>query len=101
MTHGDGSVGGSAGPSRPGVAAMLVGRDRELGLIGSFLGQAAAEGGVLLFTGEPGVGKTVMLDAAVSATAAGTSVLRTAGGEFNAEVNFSARVQNMVGYPLE
>lgn len=71
-------------------AATLVGRDRELGLIGSFLGQAATEGGVLLFTGEPGVGKTVILDAVVSAAAAGTRVLRTAGGEFKAEVNFSA-----------
>jgi DNA-binding CsgD family transcriptional regulator len=71
-------------------ATTLVGRDRELGLIGSFLGQAAIEGGVLLFTGEPGVGKTVILDTAVSATAAGTRVLRTAGGEFKAEVNFSA-----------
>ena len=71
-------------------ATTLVGRDRELGLIGSFLGRAATEGGVLLFTGEPGVGKTVILDAAVSAAAAGTRVLRTAGGEFKAEVNFSA-----------
>jgi hypothetical protein len=32
----------------------------------------------------------VILDAAVSVTAAGTRVLRTAGGEFKAEVNFSA-----------
>ncbi len=41
----------------------LVGRDPELGLIASFLDRAAAGGGTLLFTGEPGVGKTALLDA--------------------------------------
>ena len=46
------------------IAATLVGRDRELGLVASFLDQVTAEGGALLFTGEPGVGKTVILDAA-------------------------------------
>ncbi len=45
----------------------LVGRDPELGLIASFLDRAAAGGGTLLFTGEPGVGKTALLDAAEEA----------------------------------
>ena len=72
-------------------AATLVGREQELGLAASFLEQSSAEGGVLLFTGEPGVGKTVILDAAVaSATAAETMVLRAAGREFKTEENFSA-----------
>ena len=38
-------------------ATALIGRDRELEILSGFLGQAAAEGGALLFTGEPGDGK--------------------------------------------
>ena len=73
------------------IAATLVGRDRELGLVASFLDQVAAEGGALLFTGEPGVGKTVILDAAAEEAAArNATVLRAAGGQFTTEANFSA-----------
>ena len=79
-----------SGPSRAAVAAMLVGRDHELGLIASFLDYAAAEGAALVFSGEPGVGKTALLDAAVeAAAAAGTQVLRAAGSEFENEAKFS------------
>ena len=71
--------------------ATLVGRDWELALVGAFLDQAAAEGGALLLTGDPGVGKTMLLDAAATtAGAAGTRVLRVAGAEFGGEANFSA-----------
>jgi transcriptional regulator with AAA-type ATPase domain len=42
----------------------LVGRDRELELIRSFLDRAAVDGEALLLWGEPGVGKTALLDAA-------------------------------------
>ena len=69
---------------------MLVGRDHELGLIASCLDNAAAEGAALVFSGEPGVGKTALLDAAVEAAAvAGTRVLRAAGSEFENEAKFS------------
>ena len=79
-----------AGPSRAAMAAMLVGRDHELGLIASCLDNAAAEGAALVFSGEPGVGKTALLDAAVEAAAvAGTQVLRAAGSEFENEAKFS------------
>jgi DNA replication protein DnaC len=68
----------------------LVGRDQELELIAAFLKQAAADGGTLLFTGEPGVGKTALLDAAeASALAAGLAVVRAAGSEFGSEVSFA------------
>ncbi len=94
MTRGDRSAGGPAGPSRPGVAAMLVGRNRELGLIASFLDHATDEGAALMFSGEPGVGKTVLLDAAAeAATAAGILVLRAAGDEFENEAKFSGLSQ--------
>jgi DNA-binding CsgD family transcriptional regulator len=71
-----------------------VGRERELTLIASFLSRAAAEGGTLLFTGEPGVGKTALLDAAEEAAlAAGIGVLRTAGSEIGTRVDFSGLAQ--------
>ena len=48
----------------------LVGRDQELALIASLLKRATAEGGTLLFTGEPGMGKTALMDAAEQAATA-------------------------------
>ena len=42
----------------------LIGRDRELATLGSFLGEAVVDGATLLLTGEPGVGKTALLVAA-------------------------------------
>ena len=41
-----------------------MGRTIELGLIDEFLARAAAEGGSLLLAGEPGAGKTALLQAA-------------------------------------
>jgi DNA-binding CsgD family transcriptional regulator len=80
----------AAAPSGRSVSAP-VGRDRELALVGAFLDRAAAEGGALLLTGDPGVGKTMLLDAAAAmAEAEGTRVLRVAGAEFGGEANFSA-----------
>jgi DNA-binding CsgD family transcriptional regulator len=72
------------------MADGLVGRDEELRLIASFLEQAASDGGALLFTGEPGVGKTALLDTAEGmAVAAGAQVVRVVGIEFGSRVSFS------------
>ena len=73
------------------MGGHLVGRGREVNLIASFLDSAAVDGGALWFIGEPGVGKTVLLDAATEAAAeAGTRILRAAGAEFEADLAFSA-----------
>jgi DNA-binding CsgD family transcriptional regulator len=72
---------------RPGD---LIGRDRELELIGEFLDRAIGRGDALLVVGEPGVGKTALVDAAVDhAVASGFAVLRASGVEFEADIPFS------------
>jgi DNA-binding CsgD family transcriptional regulator len=68
----------------------LPGRDKELVLIGEFLDRAARGGDAMLVTGEPGVGKTALLDAAAErATARGIQVLRASGVEFEADIPFA------------
>lgn len=69
---------------------MLWGRTKELDRIRSFLARAARQGEALVLSGEAGVGKTVLLEAAVrEASAAGVRVLRVSGVEFGLDVSFS------------
>ena len=77
----------------------LVGRDRELGFLEGFFTEAAVSGGAVLLSGEPGVGKTALLNALADfASAAGTTVLRVAGAEFEGEISFAAL--NQLLFPL-
>lgn len=56
----------------------------------AFLATARIDGAALLVTGEPGGGKTVLLDAASEeASAAGMAILRAAGVQFEADTSFS------------
>ena len=58
----------------------LVGREPELAFIDDLLGHLEERGASLLIRGEPGVGKSALLDEAANrATALGRTVLRTAG----------------------
>jgi DNA-binding CsgD family transcriptional regulator len=85
------------GASRP--AASLIGREAELERLRTFVAHARADGGTLLVTGEPGIGKTVLLEAAArDASDAGTRVLRAAGIEFEAGMSFSGL--NQLLFPL-
>jgi DNA-binding CsgD family transcriptional regulator len=78
------------GGTRRVLAQPPIGRGDDLAAIDVFLDQVAAGGGVLLLSGEPGVGKTVMLEAAAEAAAAsGMRVLRASGAEFEADLGFS------------
>src|SRR6195952_5608753 len=71
-----------------GDGNVLVGRGRELRTIGALL--AHRSGGALVLRGDPGVGKTALLDAAVGlAEDSGRRVLRAAGVEYEAELAFS------------
>jgi MoxR-like ATPase len=59
------------------AAGPLIGRADDLEYLTAFVDQAAVSGGALLLSGEAGVGKTVLLDAAAAhAQAAGSRVLR-------------------------
>jgi DNA-binding CsgD family transcriptional regulator len=80
-------------------AGRLVGRESEMDRIRAFLATARTDGGALLVTGEPGVGKTGLLNAASEeASAAGMRILRAAGVQFEAETSFSGL--NQVLLPL-
>jgi hypothetical protein len=52
------------------IATVLAGRDEDLSVIQVFLDQASAGRAALLLTGEPGVGKTALLDVAQERAAA-------------------------------
>ena len=87
----------------------LIGRADELNMIWSFVGEVRAGGATLVLSGEPGMGKTVMLDAAAAASCAtGLGVLRAVGAEFETNLSFSSLNQllsplrsEMAGLPAE
>ena len=69
---------------------MLVGRDTERGVIERLVaGARIGQSGVLVVTGEPGVGKTALLEDAARHTA-GMGVLRGAGSESEQGIPFGA-----------
>ena len=73
-----------------GRAERLIGRDADLDRVRSFIDQASENGGALLLSGEAGVGKTVLLQAAARyAVAVGAQVLRGSGAEFEASLSFA------------
>jgi DNA-binding CsgD family transcriptional regulator len=92
----------SADVQRGGIAATLVGRDREVALIDAFLAGAAGGGAVSVVRGEPGVGKTALLEVAAEAGAAhGMRVLRGSGVEFEAGVGYSGLNQLLLSVNAE
>ncbi|WP_369226233.1 AAA family ATPase [Streptomyces sp. R39] len=81
------------------MADTLIGRDGDLRRIFELLGIGAG-GGSLLLSGDPGAGKTAVLDAlAEAAEAAGVRVLRAAGVEFEADCSYSGL--NQVLFPFQ
>ena len=90
----DGAYGayGASGavPGRGRKSLELVGRDQDMRIIQEFVDGLPAQGGTLLLSGEPGVGKSALLNAAgETATTAGIRVLRASGAEFE-DQSFSA-----------
>ncbi|MFJ9755456.1 AAA family ATPase [Streptomyces sp. NPDC101149] len=84
-------------PSHECEPGNLVGRERDLELIGGILDRPMNAPGALLLSGEPGVGKTALLNAvAQSASAAGTRVFRAAGAEFETDMTYSGLHQMLL-----
>ena len=82
-----------------GDRCAIVGRATELDVIDALLEHTVRAGsGALLLAGEPGVGKTMLLDAAgAAASADGREVARATGVEFDTEVSFGALSQMLNG----
>lgn len=68
----------------------LFGREAELAVLTSVLEASRRDGRALLVTGEPGVGKSMLLRAAEHLAAAhDVRVLKAAGAQFEAEISFA------------
>ncbi|MGW5636039.1 helix-turn-helix transcriptional regulator [Streptomyces sp. NPDC003832] len=80
----------NAPPPPSSRAGPLVGRDQDLQMIASLLPGKAEGGSALLLRGDPGVGKTALLDAAAGqADQAGILALRVSGVEGEADMAFA------------
>ena len=74
-----------------GDVTALVGRVREVAVLEGLLGSASETGGSLIVRGEPGIGKSALLDVACSLWAArGGRVLRTDGFPAEMRLPFAA-----------
>jgi len=74
------------------ASPALFGRDAEIATIAAFLGrESPSDVGALVLSGDAGVGKSALLDAAAAlATAGGYSVVRTVGVEAESRMGFAA-----------
>ena len=72
------------------AGARLIGRQRELVTLAAFLDRTVADGSTLLLTGDPGVGKTALINAAADmASVRGIRVIRGGGAEYETDVSFA------------
>ena len=72
------------------AAHGLIGRDHELRVLGELIDQAAGNGAAIVVVGDPGVGKSSLLQAAAEhGRAAGHLVLATTGVEAEAHLPFA------------
>jgi DNA-binding CsgD family transcriptional regulator len=79
------------------TTARLIGRDEACARVGEFVGHSAVDGGALLVVGDPGMGKSVLLQVASDlAAGGGTRVLRAEGVEFETDVSHAVLNQLLV-----
>ncbi|EWT02333.1 LuxR family transcriptional regulator [Intrasporangium oryzae NRRL B-24470] len=76
--------------SDPDLRSALVGRDHEQDIMRDFVCRLEQTGHSLRLTGEPGIGKTALLEVAARAAARhGHAVLRAGGAEHEADLPYS------------
>ncbi|MFG2915640.1 AAA family ATPase [Kitasatospora sp. NPDC048298] len=86
--------------SGSGAEGPLVGRQTDLERLDAFLSDVPRIGGSLLVLGEPGVGKTALLDAlAQGAEGVGMRVLRAVGVQYRAQVGYGSLHQLVASSP--
>ncbi|WP_042429054.1 helix-turn-helix transcriptional regulator [Streptacidiphilus anmyonensis] len=91
---------GDEGSGSGGAAEPLVGRGADLARLRDFLGEVPRGAGALALLGEPGVGKTALLDAlAREAEGAGMRVLHTTGVQYRAQAGYAALRQLLTALP--
>ncbi len=77
--------------------AGLVGREGELAELAAFLDMAGTNGAALLLTGDPGVGKTALLDATAElAVAKGVRVVCGSGVEYETDITSRGFISSSV-----
>jgi DNA-binding CsgD family transcriptional regulator/tetratricopeptide (TPR) repeat protein len=83
----------------PQVPVTLLGRENELAVLHRFVRASSTDGATLLILGDPGVGKTALLQSAAhTAPATGSRLLRASGVEFEADMSYAGL--NQVLLPL-
>ena len=76
--------------SPPDVTSELVGRDDEVALVDALLDGVRGHGGALVIRGEPGIGKSALLERARGrASSLGARTLATVGVESESELAFA------------
>ncbi|MEU3519929.1 AAA family ATPase [Streptomyces sp. NPDC006654] len=77
-------------PPRATDPERLIGRDHDLERVSRFFSDRRS-GGSLLLSGDPGIGKTMLLDSVARAAAdSGARVLRVVGAQHEADVSYAA-----------
>src|SRR5689334_18188980 len=76
--------------SPPDATSELIGRDGELARVDALLDRVRDRGGALVIRGEPGIGKSALLDSARGrASSLGARTLTTVGVESESELAFA------------
>lgn len=87
----------ASGALGPPKAPRLLGRENELATIEAKIENLGTQGSALVLRGEPGVGKTALLQAAAARAASrGVLVLTAVGVESEADITFSGLHQLML-----
>lgn len=70
--------------------SQLIGRSADLEVLTAFVARSAVSGGALVIVGEPGVGKTMLLDHVADVIAPATGqILRATGVEFESDISYA------------